>query len=147
MRVVISTEVVLDLLLDRQPESEEAARLFSQIEAGEVQGYVCDTSVALIYSVAARLVGANRARTEIKKLLVLCDVAPATRVVLEGALLGKVSDFEDAIVMEAANHVGADALVTRRPREFAKAEVAVYTPERFLKAISRRGRAHLDKWD
>ena len=146
MKVLVSTELVLDVLLDRQPDVVEAARIMSMIEAGDVSAYLTDTTVTIVHSVATRLVGRDRADKEVHKLLLLFEVAPVTRVVLEGALLARGSDLEDAILSEAAQHVGADALVTRRPDAYPDAQVAVYTPERFLKAVSGRGRAHADRW-
>lgn len=146
MKVLVSTEMVLDVLLDRQPDSVPAARIMSMVEAGEVSAYLSDTTVTIVHAVATRLVGRERANKEVQKLLLLFEIAPATRVVLEGALFALGSDLEDAILGEAARHVGADALVTRRPDAYPDSKVAVYTPERFLKAMSQRGRAHADRW-
>jgi predicted nucleic acid-binding protein len=147
MKVLVSTELVLDVLLDRQPDVVEAARIMSMVEAGDVSAYLTDSTVTIVHSVASRLVGRERANKEVHKLLLIFDIAPVSRVVLEGALLARDSDLEDAILSEAARHVGADALVTRRPDVYRDSQVAVYTPERFLKAVSQRGRAHADHWD
>ena len=146
MKVLLSTELVLDVLLDRQPDGSVAARIMSMVEAGDVSAYLADTTVTIVHSVAKRLVGRDRANKEMQKLLLVFDVAPVTRVVLEGALLARDSDLEDAILSEAAHHVGADALITRRPDAYPDSQVAVTTPDRFLKAVSGRGRAHADRW-
>jgi len=146
MKVLVSTELVLDVLLDRQPDVVEAARIMSMVEAGDVAAYLTDNSITIVHSVATRLVGRDRADREVHKLLLLFEIAAVTRVVLEGALLARAIDFEDAIVSEAAHHVGADALVTRRPDAYPDCQVAIYTPDRFLKALSGRGRAHADRW-
>jgi hypothetical protein len=146
MRVLVSTELILDVLLDRNPGVVEAAAILSMIEAGEVSAYLCDSSVTIVHAVATRLVGRERADKEVHKLLLMFEVAPVTRVVLEGALLVDGSDLEDALLSEAAYHVGADALVTRRPDAYPDSHVAVHTPDRFLKAISGRGRAHANRW-
>jgi hypothetical protein len=146
VKVLVSTEMVLDVLLDRQPDVVEAARIMSMVEAGDVSACLADTTVTIVHSVATRLVGRERADKEVHKLLLLFEIAPVTRVVLEGALLSRGSDLEDAILSEAAHHVGADALVTRRPDVYPDSRVAVYTPDRFLKAMSGRGRAHADRW-
>ncbi len=146
MKVLISTELVLDLLLDREQDVVEAARIMSMVEAGDVAAYLTDSTVTIVHAVATRLVGRDRADKEVHKLLLLFEIAPVTRVVLEGALLARGIDLEDSILSEAAHHVGADALVTRRPDAFPDSRVAVYTPDRFLKALSGRGRAHADRF-
>ena len=146
MKVLISTEMVLDVLLDRQPDVVQAARIISMVEAGDVTAFLADSTVTIVHSVATRLVGRERADKEVHKLLLIFEIAPATRVVLEGALLARGTDLEDAILSESAHHVGADALVTRRPDAYPDSHVPVYTPDRFLKAMSGRGRAHADRW-
>jgi hypothetical protein len=137
---------VLDVLLDRQPDVVAVTRIFSMIEAGDVSAYLCDSTVTIVHSVSTRLVGRERADKEVKKLLLLFDVAPATRLVLEGALVARGTDLEDALLSEAAYRLGVDALVTRRPDAYPDSQVALYTPDRFLKAVSVRGRAHADRW-
>ena len=146
MNVLVATELVLDVLLDREPGVKEAARIMSMAEAGDVTGYLTDTTVTIVHSIATRLVSRERADREVQKLLLLFEIAPVTRVVLEGALLARGSELESAIQSEAAHHVGADALVTRSPESFPDSAVAVFTPDRFLKAVSGRGRAHANRW-
>ena len=78
----------------------------------------------------------QKTRKEIRKLLRLFDVAPVNRVVLETALEARgFTDFEDAVLHEAARQVGADALVTRNGKDFRRAKLAVYGPEDFISAI------------
>ena len=146
MKVLMSTELVLDVLLDREPHAAEAARIMSMVETGDVTAYLTDTTVTLLHAVATRLVGNERANREVQKLLLLFEIAPVSRVVLEGALQCRGCQLEDAVLSEAAHHVGADALVTRSPDSFPESRVAVFTPDRFLKAVSRRGRAHANPW-
>lgn len=146
MKVVWDADVVLDLLLEREPHVGAAAALMARVEEGVVSGYLCDTTVLTLHGVAERLVGAKRARQELRKLLLLFDVATANRVVLESALVSKSLGFEDAVVYEAARHIGAEAVVTRGFEPFRGAELPICTPGKLLKMISQRGRAHAEAW-
>ena len=49
MRVLIDTNVVLDLLQEREPFVEDAARLFARIDAGEIEGLIAATTMTNIY--------------------------------------------------------------------------------------------------
>ena len=62
MRVLLDTNVVLDLLLDRDPWSKTAAKLFSRVESGTLDGYLGATTVTTIYYLATKAVGAKTAR-------------------------------------------------------------------------------------
>jgi predicted nucleic acid-binding protein len=45
MKVLIDTNIVLDLLLDREPFIDDATKLFEQIEQGKLKGYIAATTI------------------------------------------------------------------------------------------------------
>jgi predicted nucleic acid-binding protein len=115
--------------MDRMPFSESAVDLFSRVEGGAIIGYLCGTTITTVFYLASRTLGAARAQAEVRKLLGLFEVAPVNRLVLEAALVADFSDFEDAVIHEAACHVGADAIVTRNLKDYKKSRIPVYTSE------------------
>lgn len=137
MKILLDTNIILDLLMDRMPFADAAAELFSMVEEGTITGYLCATTITTIYYLVAKEVGAPRAQEEIKKLLKLFDVAPVNRHILESALVTECSDFEDAVIYEAAFHIGAEAIVTRNQRDFKKSRIPVYSSEEMVKIVSQ----------
>jgi predicted nucleic acid-binding protein len=127
---------VLDLLLDREPFAESASGLFSRVEAEEIQGCLCATTVTTIHYLASKAVGAKQAHLAIRKLLSIFEVAPVDRSALEAALESGLPDFEDAVLHEAARRVGAEAVVTRDPADFKRASLPVYAPRELNKALA-----------
>ena len=140
MKILFDTNIVLDVLMDRLPYSDAAVELFSKVEDGTVSGYLCGTTITTVYYLAAKTVGAARAQEEIKKLLSLFEVAPVNRHVLESALVLDFSDFEDAVIHEAACHIGADAIVTRNQKDFKKSRISVYSSEEMAKILTSKNR-------
>ena len=136
MKILFETNIVLDVLMDRLPYSDAAAELFSKVEEGTIFGYLSGTTITTVFYLAAKTVGAARAREEIKKLLSLFEVAPVNRHVLELALNRDFDDFEDAVIHEAACHVGADAIVTRNQKDYKKARIPVYSSEEMVKLLT-----------
>lgn len=136
MKILLDTNIVLDVLMDRMPFADDAAELFSRVEDGTVMGYLCGTTITTVYYLAAKAVGAPRAQEELKKLLTLFEVAPVNRHVLEAALSADFSDFEDAVIHEAARHVGAEAIVTRNQKDFRKSGIPVYSSEEMVKILA-----------
>lgn len=136
MKILLDTNIVLDVLMDRMPFADAAVELFSRVEDGAIIGYLCGTTVTTVYYLAAKTLGAARAQKEIKKLISLFEIAPVNRPVLESALKIDFNDFEDAVIHEAACHVGADAIVTRNPKDFKKSRISVYTSEELTKILS-----------
>ncbi len=135
MRVLFDTNVVLDVLLDREPFVEPAVQLFAKVENSELIGAICATTIHYLIS---KGLDTRRAIDNVQRLLNLFDVAAVNRVVLESALNADFADFEDAVIHASAHHVNADAIVTRNTRDFAKAIIPIYPPSELLKILETR---------
>ena len=128
MKVVFDTNVILDVLLERPPFAEPVANLLARAERGEVQGFVCATTVTTIFYLSRKALGRESARRQIGDLLSILDVAPINRAVLERAAQSEIDDFEDAVIVESARQVQAQVILTRNERDFAKSPIAVHSP-------------------
>jgi predicted nucleic acid-binding protein len=136
VRVLFDTNVVLDVLLEREPHMLPAAKLFALVDNGRIEGCICATTATTIYYIAAKSFGAKRARAEIHALLGLFEVASVDRSVLDSALDIDFFDYEDAVVHEAARMFGADAIVTRDRDDFAGAAIPALDPSELLAVIA-----------
>ena len=137
MRVLFDTNVVLDLLLDREPFSETAASLFARVESGALLGLLGATTVTTIHYLATQAVGGRRSRRYIERLLDLFDIAPVDESVLRSALSSGIPDYEDAVLHSAARSAHADCIVTRNIKDFRRATLTVYTPEEMLLSLPK----------
>jgi predicted nucleic acid-binding protein len=142
MRVLFDTNVVLDLLLKREPFASSAARLFAHVEQGRIQGVLGATTITTIYYLTAKVADRTTARASIRALITLFDVAPVTRSVIENALVESVPDFEDAVLYEAGKHYGVDGIVTRNGEHFHNSGIAVYTPPELLAYLTATDEDH-----
>jgi predicted nucleic acid-binding protein len=135
MKTLFDTNVILDVLLDRQPFSDDAAFLLSMVEQSEIIGYICATTVTTIHYLATKALGPQAASRHVGSLLSLFVIAPVNRVVLENAVSAKFTDFEDAVLHEAALHAGAKYIVTRNTIDFKKSKLPVFDPKEFINAL------------
>ena len=132
MRVLLDTNVVLDVLLDRKDFVAESLAMVDLVERGAVTGLLCATTVTTLAYLAGKSIGKQQATKQIRQLLTLFEIAPVTRAVLDGALASKATDFEDAVLAEAAHQAGAQAIITRNLRDFAHSPVRAHTPAQWL---------------
>lgn len=139
VNALFDTNVLLDLFLKRAPFARDAAWLVNQVEREKLRGVLGATTVTTIYYYIAKAFDSERANREVRNSLRLFDVATVGRGVLQNALDAGFSDFEDAVLHEAARRAGADALVTRNVDDFRKATLAVYTPTQLRAALSEHG--------
>lgn len=97
MRVLIDTNIILDVLQEREPFVEDAARLFERIDAGEIEGYIAATTLTNIYYIVRKAAGATIAKNAIIQVLTDLHICAVNRAVLEQAIALNFPDFEDAV--------------------------------------------------
>ena len=129
MRVLIDTNVVLDLLQEREPFVENATRLFERIDAGEIEGYITATTITNIYYIIRKAAGKVVAQDVIAQILSDLNICAVDLNVLEQALALNFDDFEDAVQYACAVVHNLDAIVTRDLSGFVNAEIPVVLPE------------------
>jgi predicted nucleic acid-binding protein len=138
VKVLFDTNVILDVLLEREPHVDAASKLFALVDNGRIDGWICATTATTIYYIASKSLGARRARDQVHGLLGLFEVAPVDKAVLDGALDIDFSDYEDAVVHEAARAVGATLIVTRDRDDFVHSAIPALDPQELLAVVAAK---------
>ena len=136
MRVLFDTNVVLDLLLDRGPHAASAGFVMSASDRGLIDGLLCAISATTVFHLLGRTVGKSAAFTDLQSLLQIFEVAAVDGPVLQAAMASDFTDFQDAVIHEAALAAGAVGIVTRDRSGFGRATLPIYSPAE-LSAIVR----------
>ena len=142
MRFLFDTNVVLDVLLAREPHWKPASVLFTHVDTKQLEGCLAATTITTIEYLAAKALGRRDARKHVASLLEMFHIAPVDRRVLEDSVSSRFDNFEDALVYHAGLQAGATGIVTRDRDGFRRADIAVYDPEEALvalRATSERG--------
>ncbi len=141
MRVLLDTNVLLDVLLNRAPHADAAVQVLAAVETGLVTGVIGATSVTTVFYLATKAVEVRAAKRHVRTMLALFEVAPVTDTVLAGALELGFTDFEDAVMHEAARAVRCTGIVTRDVRGCKRANLPVYSPAELLAVLRAQGDA------
>lgn len=141
MRVMLDTNIVLDVLLDRELFSENSATVLRLCEQRKIEGFISASSVTdIFYLIKKHLHSMDDAYEAIGLLLGIVNVADVTAADVLAAFRLKAKDFEDCLVATCARSAACDCIVTRNvqrslPRnknDFAGLAVPAITPEEFL---------------
>jgi len=136
MIVLIDTNVVLDLLIQRAPFYEDAAKINILSEKGYIRSYMSASAVTDIYYIARKEIGNEEAVTALlENLLKTISVASVTEVSIHEALELKWEDFEDAVQYVVGQGVSAEYIVTRNPDDFKSSQIPVISPKNFLRKL------------
>jgi len=135
VKVLFDTNIILDILLDRQPFSEPASILLSKVERSEMDGFLCATTITTIHYLLSRHLNKEQAVSGINSIMALFAIASVNRLVIEDAIKAKFTDFEDSVLHEAARHANVEYIITRNIKDFKKAKIPVFTPVEFLNML------------
>jgi predicted nucleic acid-binding protein len=130
--ILLDTNVILDVLLDRQPHAPASAAVWSLIEKRQAEGYVSSHAITTIHYLLRKELGNTKAKRTIAQILQVFRVASVDSAVIEEALSLTFADFEDAVAAAAARQAGCDALVTRNQKGFKDSTVSAFSPEAIL---------------
>jgi predicted nucleic acid-binding protein len=153
MRVLLDTNVLLDVLLKRDPWVTEASAVWQAHDEGQVFGHVMACAIADIFYIARRLVGLETAQVAVRICLEAFEICAVDRQALEQAQALLVDDFEDNLQIACASLAGLDAIVPRDKKGFKAVTMPVLTPAELVTQLGRAerpsdvGRTHFGEQD
>lgn len=136
MKLLLDTNVLIDLLEPRYPYASDVRKLCIAAEFGDVQLWSCVQSFADAYYVLTRR-GATEDAVK-RALLALLDVIEPCNTyasALKPALLSEWHDVEDYLIAYSSKSVAADFLITRDAEMAALSPVAALTADGFLRMM------------
>lgn len=136
MHLLLDTNILLDVLLAREPWVDVATALWRANDEDRFVGYVVASALTDIFYIARRLTDVDKALEAVQLCMVAFEICPVDRATIERALTMQGRDFEDNIVMACAEMMGLDGIVTRNVADFAHSPVSVWSPREALAKIS-----------
>lgn len=134
-KVFADTDIVLDLLSNREPFYIHAAKLFSAADKNEIKICVSALAFTNLNYILSKQYSADQAKKKLAKFKTLVTVLSVTDKIIDLALSSDFKDFEDAVqyFTSIKNNVGV--LLTRNLKDYKLATIPVMTAENFLKTI------------
>jgi predicted nucleic acid-binding protein len=133
MKVLIDTCVVIDVLQNRMPFSDDAQKIFLSVANRQVDGCLAANSITDIYYITRRYTHNSELSKEIlNKLFSLFNILDTSGMDCRKAVSSAISDYEDAVMVETAVRCEVDCIVTRNLKDYSKSGLAVYSPSEFL---------------
>jgi len=136
INIFLDTNVVLDLILEREGFAEDAARIFDLGEREQLQLSISSLSMNNIDYVVSKVKSKKKSRQIIIKLLSLTKVLPVGVSTIEKAALSEFKDFEDAIQNYCAEEAQLNHIITRNLKDYKKSNLSIQTPKEFLASFN-----------
>lgn len=135
MKILFDTNVLLDVLLAREPWYQTGLTLWQANDLGQIHGYISATTVTDIFYISRRYTNDKGALEAVVTCLDAFSIVPIGQDELKQATEMAGSDFEDNLQIVAAKSLHLDAIVTRNIADFKDAQIPVFTPEQALNSL------------
>ena len=132
-RLLIDTNIVIDLLAKRDEFYDEAAELFSRADKKELDLTISSLTFANTNYILTKLKSSKEAREILRKFKVLVELLSLDDKITELALSDdNFPDFEDGLQYYSAIENQIDIIITRNKKDFKNLKIPVLTAKEFL---------------
>lgn len=132
-RILVDTDIVIDLLSKRKDFYDEAADLFSRADRKELDLTISTLTFANTSYILTKLRSAKEARQILRKFKVLVELLSLDEKITQLALSDdNFPDFEDGLQYYTALENQIDIIITRNKKDFKNSTIPVLTAKEFL---------------
>ena len=133
-KVLIDTDVILDFFFDRKPFAEYSTEILNLCEGNKLSGFTTPVIISNVYYLLRKTAKHDIIVEKIKQLLSIIEIIKMDKNAVFNALNSEFNDFEDALQNYSAIENGEIRIIlTRNIKDFKKSELAIFTPETYLK--------------
>ncbi len=139
MKLLIDTNVILDVLLHREVFFDNSFSVMQLIEKDDFEGYISASSITdIFYIVNKKLKDKELVISLLKDILTIVEIQGVNRQEIFSALALGWDDFEDAVQYSTAVFADMDCIITRNKSDFSMSKIPVYTPKEALEEFSNQ---------
>ena len=135
MRILVDTNVILDVLCNRAEFVEASSDVWKRCELEQIEGYISALTVPNIVYILRKELDPQKTEQLIGQLAMIFDIVDLKSADLKSAAEKYNSDYEDAVQICQAERIKADFIVTRNIRDFKDSKVPALKPSELLERI------------
>ena len=128
MRLLIDTNVSLDVLQNREPYVKDSSVIWKLCEAHQAEGFISALTFANLVYIMRKELNPRQTEYVLQKLSLIFTFTELSPSDLTSAARLQWNDFEDALQSMTAERIHGDYLVMRNMRDFLRSRVAAFTP-------------------
>lgn len=133
MKVLIDTNIILDVLLNRRPFVEKSVKVFEAAEKRKVEAFVTSNSVTDIVYILRKAYSMEEIRANLLIMFGFIKILNVGANDIINALKTDVTDFEDAVIIQCARQADMSLIITRNIKHFKDSAVKCLTIDEWVK--------------
>jgi predicted nucleic acid-binding protein len=136
MKILLDTNIALNILLERQPFCETDAKVLG-LSQGGIKFFISASAITDIFYIIHKQKGKDVAMSLLTQILLSVDVATVSGAEIRRAVALDWDDFEDAVQYAVGESLAVNYVVTRNATDFNAVELQVLSPEELLHSVVR----------
>jgi predicted nucleic acid-binding protein len=133
---MIDTNILLDVLLEREPFFSSSRAVLQLCESKKVYGFLSASSATDIFYITRKaLQSTELAYQALGSILDIVKVLTVTNEDVLSAYMQRAADFEDCLLATCAKSNKCSAIVTRNKKDFLAFDITLLSPEELLESI------------
>ena len=132
MKLFLDTNIVIDVIANREPFVEDSQIILNLCETGKAEGVISALTLCTISYVLRKFATPGMMRTKLRDLRNILTPIDLSVSLLDKAIASSITDFEDAVQFYTASYSDADVIITRNIKHFPQDNIPVLTPTEFL---------------
>ena len=133
MKVLIDTNVILDVLCNRKMFVEDSLKIFKLSEAKQIEGYISALSIANIIYIMKKELSHMNVKKTLDKLSHIFNIIELNEQDLMEACNLQFNDYEDGIHCQEASRIKADYIITRNIKDYKNSVIMPISPAEFTR--------------
>ena len=139
MQMMIDTNIILDVLLEREPFYAHSKAVLDLCENRNIHGFIsASTATDIFYLIRKGLGSTDEAYKALGHILDIVKILTVTNTDVMDAFLQKAKDFEDCLLATCAKSNKCSGIITRNKKDFLEFDITPYSPEEILDMMTPR---------
>ena len=135
MKVLIDTNVILDVLYKREGFYEDSLKIWKLCETRKIDGYISALSIPNIVYILIRELDPEKTLEVINNINLVFKIYDLKSEIIMQAAEKKTKDYEDALQMVTAQKLKASFIVTRNIKDFTGSKIIAVKPSELLERL------------
>ena len=133
MKLMIDTNILLDVLIHRDPFYDDSKAVLKLCENHDVNGFDSASAITVIFYITRKALGSvEDTYRVISNILNIVKVLTVTNDDVITAFQTKAKDFENCLMATCAKSNKCNGIVTRNKKDFLGFGITLYSPEEVL---------------
>lgn len=138
MRLFLDTNIVLDLLGERDPFYNSIAKIATLADRKQATLIVSALTYSTVFYVLAKYESKDKVLNKLRKFKIISEIAGVDETIIEKGLNSAFIDFEDSLQYFCALKTECDILLTRNQKDFKESSIPVMSSDEFLKSFIKK---------